>query len=294
MDLVYWEKNFIQTSRGGFEFFTQGSGEPLCITHLYSEFNELGYYFADAFTKHFKVYLINLKGAGNSLSVTYDDELSMSESVKDLEAIKEALSYKQWSFAGHSTGGMLGLVYALMYPQSLAKLLIGGAASSKRYMEYEGSIYCPKSPLNKKLKEIFSILKSPTTTKEEKREASREWTNMSLYRPERWDEYFSKPSSGKVVQKRLDYYSFKDLPNYDIQSELPNVTIPTIVFCGKHDAQCPLIFSEEINEGLENSILYIFEESNHLPFLEEKNKFEEMVSEFQSLTLKSINSFSLR
>ncbi|SFC02966.1 proline iminopeptidase [Bacillus sp. OV322] len=280
-----WEKNFVQTSRGEFEFFTQGSGEALCITHLYSEFNELGNYFADSFVKHFKVYLINLKEAGNSNKVSYDDELSMSESVKDLEAIREALNYKQWSFAGHSTGGMLGLVYAVMCQNSLEKLLIGGAASSKQYMEHEGSMYCPKCPLNKQLKEIFSILKSSTSTKEERREASREWTSMSLHSPERWDEYFSKPSSGKVVQKRLDYYSFKDLPNFDIQSKLTNVTIPTIVFCGKYDAQCPLVFSEEINEGLRNSRLYIFEESNHSPFLEQKNKFDEMVSFFNRLTL---------
>ncbi|MDR0269420.1 alpha/beta fold hydrolase [Paenibacillus sp.] len=280
-----WEKNFVRTPRGGFEFFTQGSGEPLCITHLYSEFNGLGNYFADAFTEHFKVYLVNLKEAGNSDKSTCDEELSMSESVKDLEAIREALNYEQWSFAGHSTGGMLGLFYAVMYPQSLTKLLIGGAASSRRYMEHEGSMYCPKSPLNKRIMEIFSILKLLTSTIEERREASREWTNMSLYTPERRDEYFSKPSSGKVVQKRLDYYSFKDLPNYDIQSELANVTIPTIVFCGRYDAQCPLVFSEEINEGLRNSKLYIFEESNHFPFLEEKDVFGEMVSEFQILSI---------
>ncbi|EFV74605.1 hypothetical protein HMPREF1013_05163 [Bacillus sp. 2_A_57_CT2] len=285
-----WGKNFVQTSRGKFEYFTQGSGEALCITHLYTEFNEVGNYFADSFVKHFKVYLINLKEAGKSDKVSCDADLSISESVKDLEAIREALNYKQWSFAGHSTGGMLGLVYALMYPHSLERLLIGGAASSRRYMEHEGSMYCPKSPLNKRLKEIFSILKSPTSTKEERREASKEWTGMSLHSPERWDEYFSKPSSGKVVQKRLDYYSFKDLPNFDIQSELPNVTTPTIVFCGKYDAQCPLVFSEEINEGIRNSRLYIFEGSNHSPFLEQKNKFDEMVSDFKRLTVNSNSS----
>ncbi|MDA6365949.1 alpha/beta fold hydrolase, partial [Escherichia coli] len=81
---------------------------------------------ADSFVKHFKVYLINLKEAGKSDKVSCDADLSISESVKDLEAIREALNYKQWSFAGHSTGGMLGLVYALMYPHSLERLLIGG------------------------------------------------------------------------------------------------------------------------------------------------------------------------
>lgn len=155
-------------------------------------------------------------------------------------------------------------------------------------MEHEGSIYSPRSPLNKKLKKIFAVLKPPDSTTEERRNANREWTNMTLYNIERWDEYFKKPSSGKVVQKRLDYYSFNDLPNYDIQTELYQVTTPTIVYCGRHDAQCPLVFSEEINAGLKNSKLYIFEKSNHFPYLEEKEKFLQMVSDFKELLRQSL------
>ena len=276
-----WEKRLVQTARGMFEVFTKGQGEPVCVTHLYSEFNELGNYFADMLVNDFTVYLINLKEAGNSCRAQADKELSMSETVKDLEAIRVALYYDQWSFAGHSTGGMLGLVYAIMYPQSLTKLLVGGATATHRYMEHEGSMYSRKSPLNKRLKEIFETMESSASTIEERRGASREWTEMSLYHPDRWDDYFSKPSSGKVVQKRLDYYSYKDLPNYDILSELHNVTVPSFIYCGRYDTQCPLVFSEEIHAAIKNSKLSIFEESNHNPFLEEKDLFIEMVADFK-------------
>ncbi|MBW9235170.1 alpha/beta hydrolase, partial [Leptospira santarosai] len=60
----------------------------------------------------FHRYLVNLRGAGNSVGFQTTDELSMKESINDLEAIREALHIKKWAFAGHSTGGMLGLVYA--------------------------------------------------------------------------------------------------------------------------------------------------------------------------------------
>ncbi|MFE4354513.1 alpha/beta fold hydrolase, partial [Peribacillus butanolivorans] len=80
---------------------------------------------------------------------------------------------------------------------------------------------------------------------------------------------------------------FNDLPNYDIQNELYQVTIPTIVYCGRYDAQCTLVFSEEINAGLKNSKLYIFEKSNHVPYLEEKEKFLQMVSDYKGLTTKT-------
>lgn len=278
-----WEKQFVKTDRGQFEIFVQGEGEPLCITHLYSAFNELGNYLADLFVKNFKVYLINLKEAGNSCKVEHEEELSMSETAKDLEAIRSALHYEKWSFGGHSTGGMLGLVYATMFPESLTKLIVGGASSSYEYGFHKDSMYCSKSPLNERIREILTIIKSPNATMEEKKNANKEWTNLSLYNVDRREEYFEKPSSGMVVQRRLDYYSFFDLPNYHINNELTRVEIPTIVYCGRYDAQCPLVFSEEIDACLINSKLYIFENSNHYPFIEEKEKFYEMVSDFSKL-----------
>ena len=87
--------------------FTKGSGEPLCITHHYSQFNETGDYFADVFTATHRVLLINLRDAGNSAKAQVENELSMIETIHDLEAIREALQLPIWHFAGHSTGGML-------------------------------------------------------------------------------------------------------------------------------------------------------------------------------------------
>lgn len=36
----------------------------------------------------------------------------MDETLKDLEALRETLRFKKRAFAGHSTGGMLGYIYA--------------------------------------------------------------------------------------------------------------------------------------------------------------------------------------
>lgn len=124
-----WKQQFIHTDRGTFEVFTKGHGEPICITHHYSQFNETGDYFADSFTSLHKVLLINLKDAGNSVTASQEDELNMEETVQDLEAIREALDISSWHFAGHSTGGMLGLLYATNYPQSLQSLVVVGAGA---------------------------------------------------------------------------------------------------------------------------------------------------------------------
>lgn len=277
-----WKREIVATARGNFEVFLKGKGEPICITHLYSEFNELGNYFADAFTDYFTVSLVNLREAGNSCKAEEEHLLSMEETVYDLEAIRETLGYKHWAFGGHSTGGMLGLKYGILAQKSLNKIIIGGAAASNQYMEHSGSMYCPKSPLNQRVLEILDILKT-STDREERRQANIEWSNMSLYRPEKREEYFQRPSSGRTVAKRLDYYSYKELPTYHIVEQLKNIKIPVFVYCGVHDAQCPFAFSEEIHDHLPNSTLYPFHFSNHSPFIEEKDRFNQMVRDFQKV-----------
>ncbi|MCM3742178.1 hypothetical protein M3210_18245 [Oceanobacillus luteolus] len=143
-------------------------------------------------------------------------------------------------------------------------------------------MYCPESPLNKRVLEILEILKT-SNDREERRNAGVEWSNMSLYRPEKRNEYFQKPSSGKTNGKRLDYYSYTELPTFDIVDQLKHITVPVFVYSGVHDAQCPIVFSEEIHSNLHNSVLYKFSYSNHSPFLEERETFDEMVAPFQSI-----------
>jgi proline iminopeptidase len=280
-----WEQRLIQTKRGQFEVFVAGDGEPLCVTHLYSEFNHLGNYLADMFADYFTVYLVNLKEAGKSARIKEEYELSMSQSVEDLEAIRLALGFEKWSFGGHSTGGMLGLVYAAQYPGSLRSLIVGGASATNLYMEHKDSIYSAENPANKRLKEILSVLKSSDSTREARIQAGREWTEMSLFDSGRFDEYFSKPSSGKVVQQRLDYFSYKELPSFDIRQDISKIETPTIVYCGRHDSQCPFVFSEEIHNLITNSKLYVYEKSNHSPFLEEKEGFKEMIKNLREMSI---------
>src|SRR5690625_7946101 len=110
-----WEQLIVETERGQFEVFVSGSGEPLCVTHLYSEFNELGNYFADMFLDSFRVYLVNLKNTGKLSTTIHKDELSMKETVKELYAIRRALDLELWSFAAHYIRGRLRLAFDFIY-----------------------------------------------------------------------------------------------------------------------------------------------------------------------------------
>ncbi|MCW1240536.1 alpha/beta fold hydrolase [Bacillus pretiosus] len=280
---IMWTQQIINTKRGTFEIFTKGNGEPLCITHHYSQFNETGDYFADVFTSTHRVFLINLRNAGNSAKANSEKELSMIETVHDLEAIREAFQLPTWHFAGHSTGGMLGLLYAITYPNSLQSLVVAGAAASN-YTETPFCIYHPEHSQFHYMQQLIENLKSPHLTNEERKELSTKRTKLSLYKPENYNSYFSKPIQKTMSASRMNAFA-NEYPSFDLREYLPFIQTKTLIICGRHDVQCPIQYSIEMHDGIRNSIFVIFEESNHYPFLEESAQFTSTTQIFYKVKL---------
>ncbi|QHA92549.1 alpha/beta hydrolase [Bacillus sp. N1-1] len=274
-----WKQLFVETERGKFEVFVKGNGLPLCVTHLYSKFNNSGDYFADVFTKNYTVYLVNLKEAGNSDSVNSPYEFFMIETVFDLESIRETLQIRKWLFAGHSTGGMLGCVYGIHASNSLAGLIIVGAAAREYASSSSACIYHVEHPQYEVMQQFIERLKDPYLEQNERKKITEERTKLSLYRPEQYRILFSKPIHKKMAAARMNFFA-REILQFDVTKQLSEITTHTLIACGRYDVQCPLSFSEEIASMIPNAKLVVFEESNHYPFLEEERLFNLIIKEF--------------
>ncbi len=275
----HWNRTFVETTRGTFEVFVKGEGHPVCVTHHYSEFNESGDYYADVFTSTHKVFLVNLREAGNSEKANEPYQLTMIEVVFDLEAIRESLGYSTWTYAGHSTGGMIGLIYGVRYSNSLDALIITGAAAREYAYSSPECIYNKNHPYYDKMQYLIESLKKPDISSSQRKELSKERTRLSLFRPEKYDEYFSPNVHKKMSAVRMNFFA-REVLTFDITRQLSNISTRTLILCGRHDVQCPLPYSQEIHEQILDSQFHIFDESNHYPFLEEKEFFKKVVHDF--------------
>ena len=273
-----WKQRIVKTERGSFEIFECGEGEPLAVTHLYSEFDERGNALAHPFTPYYRVLLINVRGAGNSVKASDPQQYRMDCTVADLEAVRRALGLEKWAFAGHSTGGMLALKYAVLAPESLTKIIAGGAAASYEYATHPDCMYHHRNKNFPRITEIMDALNNPATPVETRQKLGYEWALMSYHSEERLKEALKKPNSGRTVGERLDFFRKVDYREYDVRGDLKHVQLPSFIYAGRHDAQCPVQFGIEIAELLPNAQLTIFEHSNHFPFLEEEDAFQSFVT----------------
>jgi proline iminopeptidase len=274
-----WETKIIETARGNFEVFVKGEGNPICVTHHYSEFNHTGDYFADSFTENNKVYLVNLKQAGNSVMAHEAHELSMFDAVYDLEAIRVELGYSKWVFAGHSTGGMIGVIYGIHFSSSLASLIIVGSAARQYANSSSQCIYHPDHPRFDRMQQLIEILKRSDLSPSERDRFSKERTKLSLFHPQKYEEYFSLGIHKKISSSRMNFF-IREQMIFDVTRDLGKISTNTLIMCGRYDVQCPRSFSMEMNELIPKSQLIIFNESNHYPFLEEKLLFRQAVSAY--------------
>ncbi|MFJ7667608.1 alpha/beta fold hydrolase [Lysinibacillus sp. NPDC097195] len=267
-----WEQKSIETPRGTFEVFVKGKGTPLCVTHNYSTFNDSGDYFAGSFIENHQVFLVNLRECGNSVKAEQPYQLGLLETVFDLEAIRKALDFEKWAFAGHSTGGILGVVYGIYFSESLNFEIIVGAAARDYLTFSKTCIYNSEHPDFNKMQNLLKLIKNKPLSLDERNKLKIERTKLSLYKPNNYKDYFSLNISKDIAVTRLNYFD-RELQLFDVTRKLNLISTPTLIICGKYDVQCPLEYSIEMSELIPNSTLVIMSESNHYPFLEEKEIF---------------------
>lgn len=276
-----WEREMIETSRGIFEVFKKGRGKPLCVTHHYSSFNESGDYFADTFTDTHLVILVNLRECGLSEKATESYQLSFIETILDLEEIRKALGFKMWGFAGHSTGGMIGLLYGVKFSSSLLYSIIVGAAAREYQTFSSNCIYNKEHPFFNKMQSLLHLLSDPNVPEEKKEIYKVERTKLSLFNPDNYSTYFKKAIHKSLNPTRLNFFS-REIAIFDITKQLCLIKTPTLIICGEHDVQCPVEYSIELAAEINKSKLVIFSVSNHYPFLEEETKFHKELKLFIS------------
>jgi len=196
----------------------------------------------------------------------------------DIEALRQYLGFEKISVLGHSFGGMIAQVYAARYPQSIDKLLLICTAPSygfyKDAMEFAKRIATPEQ-----LKVIPELFEG--NIRDEQHAIA--WWDIcyDLYFHVKDEKVMTETGNRPIGSLEVANYTFKHLmPQYDVRGELPHFTMPTLIVAARHDWITPVSQAEEMHRLIPGSQLIIYEESGHMPFIEEHALFIEQVTAF--------------
>ena len=79
---------------------------------------------ARALSGKIKVVLLDQFGVLRSQAIAENESYSMGYQIEMLEEMRKILGIEKWSILGHSYGGMLAVLYAYAYPNSIHKIIL--------------------------------------------------------------------------------------------------------------------------------------------------------------------------
>ncbi len=263
----------------GVDLFTRsvGEGPDLVVLHGGPGASHLsllpGF---DALAASHRLRYYDQRGCGHSRT-TADKALSFRDHVQDLVALLDSWELDRVRIAGHSWGALLALLLAISCPERVGRLaLISPAAITYRDREkYQHRLAERQRELQimQRLRAIVSAdlrRKDPASFRQRTFELTLE---PFLKNPEA-----AAGAPPVRISQRARTAIWRSLGKYDLSPEVVELRIPALVIHGKYDP-IPLSASER-TAALLGAKLVEFDNSGHMPFLEETNRFAETVGDF--------------
>jgi proline iminopeptidase len=231
--------------------------------------------------KDLRLVFIDTRGSG--LSGRPADPMNMGtiDMANDLEALRVHLGLSEISMLGHSNSGAIALAYAASYPDRMSKLVLidsqvlglNAAADTQRILQNRSTD--PRfEEATRVVSTFFTGQVNPAASDESLEAFIAQVLPLYLHSPEK-----SLPQAQEQLSGPISSYAFGSqfaadaaFPTDQIKS-LGAIRAKVLIMVGRHDYICPVAISERLHEGIPESSLVIFEESGHLPWLEEPDAF---------------------
>jgi pimeloyl-ACP methyl ester carboxylesterase len=256
--------------------------------------------------KHFTVVHWDQRGAGKS----YDSDIPVSSMTMDrfVEDCKELIDYVRNRFnrqkvflVAHSSGSVTGIKTAHRYPENIhAYVGVGQIIHDHEQIRlaYDFIVDEAEKSGDVKIQNAIRAIGPPPYETPEKLYKMQNYVfrfggvihdnsvkqigglMLSFFTS---PEYSIIDGLNSIMMKGL-FFSvsamWDEINNIDITKEIRSIKVPVYFFEGKYDMATPTILAKEFYDGLDavkGKNLIIFENSAHMPMIEEKEKYEDLL-----------------
>ena len=228
----------------------------------------------DALGDTFELIYYDHRGNGRSGRPPVET-LTFEQFAADADALRAHLGFERVAVMGSSYGGFIAQEYAIRYPDRVAVLM---PMSTAPVFDYKDEVL-----ENARRKQATSEMIHALETLEPQTDQDMA-EMMDLIGPLyyfRYDADLAKRNMGSTIYSAsATRRGFEILEGWDTRERLSGLRMPTLVLCGRDDYITPPNKSEMIRDCVPGAELVIFEESGHMPFLEEPEAFFDAVRSF--------------
>ncbi len=204
--------------------------------------------------------------------------------VEEVEIVRTALDLGTVHLLGQSWGTWLGIEYALTYPNAFKTIVLADGAADIPHLVTE-------------LERLRGALGSETVAMMLRHEAEGTLDHPEykgiidvlnyrhVCRLQEWPAPVTRSLANwnmgpyRAIQGPNEFCYTGSIRNWNRVPDLPRITQPALVLCGLHDELTPAC-SMRIHNALPNSRIRVFQNSSHLPFVEEPDAYFAVLTAF--------------
>jgi L-proline amide hydrolase len=192
----------------------------------------------------------------------------------------------RYAVVGQSWGGMLAMEHALDRLPGLQAIVVADSPASMPLWVSEANRLRRDLPVD--VQNALTRHEEDGTTDDPEYEAAVEvfyarHVCRVVPRPEfvqrSFDQIAANPTVYNTMNGPSEFHVIGSLKSWDITDRLHEISAPTLLVSGRHDEATPLIVGQ-IHERIPGSRWALFEQSSHMPHVEEPEAFLETVEAF--------------
>ena len=267
----------------------RGDGYPIIVLHGGPglDHHMFGDYL-DSLCDQFRLILVDQRAQGRS-EMCAESTWTLSQMAKDIMLLANAMEVNKYAVLGHSYGAFVALQNAVDYPGHASQTIVSSGLPSAKYL----------ANVWKNLEQFEPIALREQVTKSWEREKvvqTRAEVDNLLH--DQLPFQFGNPLDPRIAafeQRTADgvnspevlrFFANADYGGIEVEDQLANVTHPVLVLAGRGDRTCAVEGAEAMAKGLPNAELVIFENSGHMTYVEENEKYLKAVREFLNQHMK--------
>ncbi len=228
-------------------------------------------------------------GCGNSThrpqapSDTWNVGLFRDELANLLDALGISSRYH---LLGQSWGGMLGAEFAITQPPGLASLILSNSPASMALWVSEATRLRAALPAGVRetldTHEAAGSIEDPEYVAATQVFYDRHVCRVVPNPPEvrrSWELMAEDPAVYRTMNGPNEFYCIGSLRTWSVVGRLGAINVPTLVLSGRYDEATPETLAPFVTE-IAGARWEVFDESSHMPFVEEPERYLEVVNEF--------------
>jgi|SRR4051794_5122691 proline-specific peptidase len=266
---------------------TDGHDVPILLLH--GGPGAASYYlqpFAERLSRHRPAIVYDQLGCGRSDHPDDDALWTMDRSVQELDQVRMALGLDHCHLLGHSWGGWLAIEYMARGADGIERLVLASTSASIRQFMAEARKLIEGMPEPYRTT-IIDLGARGDYSNPEYLAAVEVFYSLHLARLKPWPENVRKDERTadtrpyQVMNGPTEFDVIGRLATWDRTGDLGTINVPTLVTVGRYDEVTPTC-AETIHAGVLGSRVVEFENSAHMPHIEEPERYAQVVEEFLS------------